>query len=291
MHPTTLPWHSGILSGITSKPSDDDTAPRVLALHGWLDNCMSFAPIWPWLEAYECLAIDLPGHGFSSHRTDYQAYYYADYVHDVAHVIINLGWQELHLVGHSMGGGIAALIAATFPERIKSITLIDTTGPLTTTPDQMPKLLRTSVEQYQRWQPQHKRSFPSWDLAIKTRVRSSLFPISPQNAEYLVRQSMREITPDEIMIQSDSRLKNRSPMFYSEPACLAFLGAIKCPVQVIYANQGLLPNVTTTEQRLAQITDLSLTKLDGGHYVHMEHPTLVGQAINDFISRHHAQNS
>src|SRR3546814_8626262 len=43
-------------------------APRLLAVHGWLDNAASFIPMLEHLGDFDVVAIDLPGHGYSFHR-------------------------------------------------------------------------------------------------------------------------------------------------------------------------------------------------------------------------------
>ena len=44
-------------------------APPVLMFHGWLDNCYSFVPLLTMLpKNRRYIALDLPGHGHSSHK-------------------------------------------------------------------------------------------------------------------------------------------------------------------------------------------------------------------------------
>ena len=52
-----------------------------------------------------------------------------DMVLDVIGLVDSLGLDRFHLVGHSMGGGVAMKIAIRVPERIQSLTLVDTMSP------------------------------------------------------------------------------------------------------------------------------------------------------------------
>jgi len=116
---------------------------RVLALHGWLDNAASFARLAPMLPDVELVAIDFPGHGRSAHLPDGCWYHYIDSIDEVLGVLAALGWSRAILLGHSMGAATASLVAATRPELIEALWLIEALGPLSIEPDQaLPQLRR-----------------------------------------------------------------------------------------------------------------------------------------------------
>jgi pimeloyl-ACP methyl ester carboxylesterase len=47
---------------------------------------------------------------------------------DALALMDHLGWNNTHVVGHSMGGMIACKLGAIAPERVVSLALISTTG-------------------------------------------------------------------------------------------------------------------------------------------------------------------
>jgi pyruvate dehydrogenase E2 component (dihydrolipoamide acetyltransferase) len=86
-----------------------------------------------WLFSHEALAgrravyaLDLPAHGESS--KDIERGDLAEFALAVAAFMDAAGIKEAHLVGHSMGGGVALELARTSPERAKSLTLISSAG-------------------------------------------------------------------------------------------------------------------------------------------------------------------
>ena len=116
----------GVCSGMAY---GDPGGIPTLALHGWQDNSASFAEVGPLLEGVYLVAMDLPGHGQSVWKNEGASYLFADWVVDGFEMANDLGWNTFQLLGHSMGAGIASLMAGTAPERISRIALIEGLGP------------------------------------------------------------------------------------------------------------------------------------------------------------------
>lgn len=72
------------------------------------------------------IAIDLPGHGQSSKAPgDYSLGSLASTLRDL---LDHLGHDQVHLVGHSLGGGISLQFTYQFPDRPSSLALISSGG-------------------------------------------------------------------------------------------------------------------------------------------------------------------
>jgi pyruvate dehydrogenase E2 component (dihydrolipoamide acetyltransferase) len=99
----------------------------VLFIHGfggdlgnWLFNLDAVAEVAP------VIALDLPGHGQSDARLPGTSL--ADLAGFVARFLDALGVDRVHAVGHSMGGAIAARLAQLAPQRVASLTLVNSAG-------------------------------------------------------------------------------------------------------------------------------------------------------------------
>jgi pyruvate dehydrogenase E2 component (dihydrolipoamide acetyltransferase) len=99
----------------------------VLLLHGFGADLNSWMFTQPALsDGRRTIALDLPGHGGSTKDVGSCD---ADALVDVVDgAVTKLGIGRVHLVGHSMGGAVAALVAARRPERIATLTLIAPSG-------------------------------------------------------------------------------------------------------------------------------------------------------------------
>jgi pimeloyl-ACP methyl ester carboxylesterase len=106
---------------LTVRAWDGDGDPLVL-LHGLLDSSEGWVDLAR-RTARPCIAIDLPGFGGSSLPFRPRLDYYAD---DVALALRQLGVERCALVGHSLGGGVAAAVA----ERTASVASLVLLAPI-----------------------------------------------------------------------------------------------------------------------------------------------------------------
>lgn len=107
-----------------------DGAPRgtpVVLLHGSPGGRFDFDGVLDPLAADRCaIAPDLPGFGDSTRRVpDYSVQAHAAYVEAL---LAALREPRAHVVGFSMGGGVAIALAARHPERVASLTLLSGLG-------------------------------------------------------------------------------------------------------------------------------------------------------------------
>jgi pimeloyl-ACP methyl ester carboxylesterase len=101
--------------------------PALLFIHGIGDSSDSWRPVLSQLaESHTVIAPDLLGHGRSEKpRADYSVAAYANGMRDLLSV---LEIDRVTVVGHSLGGGVAAQFAYQFPDRCERLVLVGSGG-------------------------------------------------------------------------------------------------------------------------------------------------------------------
>lgn len=238
----------------------------VLALHGWLDNAMSFARLAPRLPGLRIVALDLPGHGHSGHLPPGSSYALWDYARDVLLVAEQLGWQRFSLLGHSLGAIVATLLAAALPERIERLALIDGIFPLTHEPQQAPERLGDALRAQLRLGGKRKPVYADLERAVQARLHGG-YPLSLEAAELLASRALQPQAGGYTW-RSDPRLTLPSPLRLSRAHAEAFVRGVRCPTSLVLAEQGLLRD----PHWLALLDELPfvLHRLPGGHHLHLD---------------------
>ncbi|WP_426417535.1 alpha/beta fold hydrolase [Aestuariirhabdus sp. LZHN29] len=259
----------------------DPGKPVLFALHGWLDNAASFDFLAPLITHYRVLAVDLIGHGRSSHRPMGAAYNIWDNVADVIALANGLKLEQFALLGHSMGAIIATLIAGSFPQRVDRLFLIDGVWPMVTSSDETPAQLAKAINGLQSIDQKRKTVYPSIDRAIEARMKG-FNPLSAEAAEALTQRGIEEV-PGGFQWRSDLRLRLPSMMRLTWEQAQAFVSSVTAPTCLVLAEQGIYLKRDEFVRSKELLQGFTLCTVPGGHHLHMEtQVTEVARLFNRF---------
>jgi len=272
------------LGRLTALRGGREGGRRVLALHGWLDNAASFVPLAPYLGDCDLVALDLPGHGHSAHLAPGSEYTRNVALNAVLDVADALGWPTFTLLAHSMGAGIASLLAAAVPERVEALVAIEALGGLSEAPANAATRMRDSVAATRALAGKPLRVFADLSAAVRARMLAN--QLSEPVARLLVERGVAAV-PGGWQWRTDQRLTVPSFLYPTAEQVEAVIAAIACPTQVIYAEtaQPYFPE-PLRRQRAALLPAGRLAVLPGNHHLHMEDPAGVAAVVRGFLDAH-----
>jgi pimeloyl-ACP methyl ester carboxylesterase len=255
----------------------DATLPPLLALHGWLDNAGSFARLTPRLaRRWQVVALDLQGHCHSDHLPAGASYHYVDYVQAVLAAVDALQLDRYVLLGHSLGAGIASLVAAARPERIERLLLLEGLGPLGDDGAHTLQRFRDALAP-REGNGKPLRTFRDVAQAINARSIASGLPA--EQARSIVERGLLE-TDGGWRWRSDPRLTRPSAVRLAEAQVHALLRGITARTALLLAQPATpyLPDAMM-QARADCVAHIAVEHMHGGHHLHLEHP----QAVADWI--------
>ena len=262
-------------------------APTVLLVHGYLDLAHSFERFARALQTrFPCriLAPDLRGHGRTEWVSPGGYYHFADYVSDLYDLAQSEG-SPVHLIGHSMGGNISALLAGAKPEIIRSLVLIEGLGPSThetlSPPERMAEWF-TGVRDVRSRVP---RPLASLEEAAARLLKNNP-RLGSDEASRLAPHATR-VTTEGLFWAFDPRLRTRSPMPYTVDSFRTFLKAITAPALFVEGSESQF-HAYVADDRLEDIRGVRAISIDGaGHMVHQDRPDELADAVAAFLQQHH----
>ena len=124
---TSVRERMAMLNGYEFRYLDSGEGPAVLFIHGLTGSSRNWAHLVDMLNTdHRILVPDLHGHGASAKPMgDYSLSAHAATLRDL---LDRLGIDQVTLVGHSLGGGIAMQFCYLFPERVERLVLVASGG-------------------------------------------------------------------------------------------------------------------------------------------------------------------
>ncbi|XP_012240946.1 probable serine hydrolase isoform X2 [Bombus impatiens] len=284
-----VPW--GIISGKWWGPKG---IQPIVALHGRQDNAGSFDTLIPLLsDEISVLCLDMPGHGLSSHYPKCQYYYvYWDGIILLRRIVKYFKWTKVKLLGHSLGGAISFLYAASFPDEVEFMISLDIASPSVKDITKSPDIISDNIDKFLKYESLQSGGIPSYDYNEVLEIVEDAYKgsITKEGAIILMKRGLRPAgEPERYYFSRDPRLKVSALGMISLDLVLAYASRIKCAYLNIRAVPGMkFDNPESYEKVLDKIKlgakRFEYHKVEGTHHVHLNNPERIAPIINNFIS-------
>lgn len=241
--------------------------PPLVLLHGLTGSGACWSPLARALEAeFDVVMPEARGHGNSS--APLNGYHYEDHARDVIGLLQGLGLVAPVLLGHSMGGMTAAVVASQIGSAVRGVILAD---PTFLSPQRQREVYQSdAVEQHRRL-----LNLDREDVLAQARVRHA--HRSPEFVELVAEARMK--TP----IRAFEVLTPPNPDYHR------LVSAISVPTLLVIADNGVVSLDTARELqnfnphlRVEQIPD-------AGHGLQYDQPERFEVVVRSFLASVTAQ--
>jgi len=263
--------------------SDAALEHTVVMVHGFLDLCWSFQDC---IEAglagrFHVIAPDMRGHGDSDRIGAGGYYHFMDYLADLDSLVEQLGRQHVSLVGHSMGGSIAAYFAGTWPGRVTRLALLEGSGPpedSTAVPDQV----RHWVDACRRARSREPRSYDSVEAAA-ARLRQNDAGLDEALSLRLAEHGTTRGEDGRLRFKHDPLHLTRGPYPFQLDVARSFWQRIACPVLLVEGSESPFRAL----DRSKEFPGARRAVIDGaGHMMQRHRPAELARLLAEFLSGH-----
>lgn len=246
--------------------SSGTRSPTLIFLHFWGGSSKTYSSVISHLSGeFHCIAIDFRGWGQSSGPQRADAYSIRDLAADIEALIEKLELTDFVLVGHSMGGKVAQLVAGrALVQGLKAVVLI---GPAPPTALQLPPDMRS--------------------------VQLSAYS-SRQSAEFVVRNvlSSSALSDDVVanlvddMVKGNEFAKSAWPTYAMAEDIVVESKSIRTAVLVIAGELDMVePLERLRTEVVGNIQTAKLVTIKGvGHLMPVEAAQEIARYVKDFLN-------
>jgi len=260
-------------------------APVVFMLHGWADTGLSFQFL---VDAFrKDLHLIAPDwRGFGDTEREPRGYWFPDYLADLDALFSQFAPQSpIVLLGHSMGGNIAALYAGVRPERVRLLVNLEGYGLKPTTPDDAPKRYRQWFDEQSK---NHRyRTYKSFRALAKQLQKNDPW-LSPDKALFIAHTWAQLAENGRVVLKADPLHKRVNPVLYRREEAKACWRNTSAPsIFLIGADSFLLPHFkedALISDKAACYRDFqSITIPNAGHMLHHDQPERIAKLIESLL--------
>lgn len=196
-------------------------------------------------------------------------------------------------MGHSLGGAISFMYAASFPDDVDKIICVDIASPAVREPSIMVKNTGMSIDKMLQYENLSEDKIPCYDYNEMIDIVQDAYKgsVSRENCRVLMKRGMSP-TPAHMkkkgyFFKRDPKLKASGLAMMSLDTALEYAKKVRCKVLNIRAIPGQkwekLNYYTEVIEALKQVTFVQYIEVEGTHHVHLENPENIISIIEDFL--------
>ncbi len=264
-----------VVSDITYYVEIRGKGSPLLFLHGFTGSSQNWLPIVSMFEdAYQCILIDILGHGRTDSPPDSSLYDIEKVSSDIISILDELLIDNVTIIGYSMGGRLALALAVNYPKRINKLILESSS----------PGLLLES---------ERNTRFKN-DVTLANDIRENGIEWFVNYWEQIpLFKTQHSLSTEVKQAIRNQRLNNNNTIGLvnsligmgtgSQPSYWDRLVSLEIPVLLICGEVDQ-KFCEIAKQMSKKLPNAKVEKITGvGHAIHVEHPKFFGKIVSEFL--------
>lgn len=244
-------------------------ATPIVLLHGFGASKENWLPLLPFLaNRHRLLIPDLPGWGESEFRYD-KSYGLDHQVARLAHWLQQVAPAGAHLVGNSMGGAVAGLLAARHPHVTQSLTLMNAAG-----------VRGSETSEFEQHLLRGENLLVTHSMADVFR----LFTLATEKNRHMLAATLTPVMGGQMMARRHVNAHLFHELIMRAPQeSLPGVASVTAPTLVLWGEQDRVLHVSCADTFRELIPHAQVTRLRGvGHLPMVEVPTVTARCLQRF---------
>ena len=264
--------------------------PPMLLIHGGRDHCRN----WDWVaeyfaKDYHIIAPDLRGHGDSQCEASGN-YTQISYVYDIAQLLQQKNMHDVTVIGHSLGGAIALMYTALFPERVKKLVAIEGMGPSPSLAAKQAEIsindrVRSWVDDMRKLSGRLPRRYDTLDDAFK-RMRDENPHLSEEQARHLTLHGANQNEDGTYSWKFDNYVRVFSMSGLPNEEVKKMYGEISCPTLLMRGEESWASDPVADGRTQCFNCPIEYQSFaNAGHWVHHDQLDGFVDRVSEFLGK------
>ena len=264
--------------------------PPMLLIHGGRDHCRN----WDWVaehfaKDYHIIAPDLRGHGDSQWEASGN-YTQISYVYDIAQLLQQKNMHDVTVIGHSLGGAIALMYTALFPERVKKLVAIEGMGPSPSLAAKQAEIsindrVRSWVDDMRKLSGRLPRRYDTLDDAFK-RMRDENPHLSEEQARHLTLHGANQNEDGTYSWKFDNYVRVFSMSGLPNEEVKKMYGEIGCPTLLMRGEESWASDPVADGRTQCFNCPIEYQSFaNAGHWVHHDQLDGFVDRVSEFLAK------